>query len=126
LWRSRRAIAIETGLFRIHAEILRERKARMNAASRGMPESISHWPDNGADLANWANETDDHAQSRHVDHPDDLAPPAEDRARVIAHCFLRLAHLDSRAFDRLNRYEVALWRQTVQILFALQMIRRRL
>jgi hypothetical protein len=33
--------------------------------------------------------------------------------------------LDSRAFERLNRCEVALWRQTVQVLIALQMIRRR-
>jgi hypothetical protein len=35
----------------------------------------------------------------------------------IGRCFLRLANLDSGAFDRLSRYETALWRQVGQIYF---------
>src|SRR5689334_18753006 len=45
--------------------------------------------------------------------------------RQLTYCFLRLANLDSGAFERLSRYEAALWRQTVQTLIALQPIRYR-
>jgi hypothetical protein len=38
---------------------------------------------------------------------------------TIGRCFLRLANLDSGAFERLTRYETALWRQVGQILFTL-------
>jgi hypothetical protein len=46
--------------------------------------------------------------------------------RTLSYCFLRLADLDSALFDRLGRYEAALWWQTVQILFALGPARQRL
>ena len=42
----------------------------------------------------------------------------------IGRCFLRLANLDNGAFDRLSRYETALWRQVGQILFTLDVLRR--
>jgi hypothetical protein len=38
---------------------------------------------------------------------------------------MRLANLDSGIFERLNRYEAALWRQTVQTFMVLQSIRLR-
>jgi len=44
---------------------------------------------------------------------------------VLTHCFLRIANLESGAFERLNRYEVALWRQTMQTITALRAVRRR-
>jgi len=43
----------------------------------------------------------------------------------LMHSFLRLANLESGAFGLLNRYEVALWRQTVQTIIALRAVRRR-
>ena len=43
----------------------------------------------------------------------------------IGRCFLRLANLDNGAFDRLSRYETALWRQLAQLLFTLDSLRRR-
>jgi hypothetical protein len=46
-------------------------------------------------------------------------------SRELAYCFLRLANLDNGALERLGRYEVALWRQIGQTLFALQALRRR-
>ena len=45
--------------------------------------------------------------------------------RQLTYCFLRLVNLDSGVFERLNRYEAALWRQTVQTLFALHPVGRR-
>jgi hypothetical protein len=53
---------------------------------------------------------------------DDEMPGA---GRPLTYCFLRLANLDSGVFDRLNRYEARLWRQTVQTLLVLQPIRVR-
>jgi hypothetical protein len=43
----------------------------------------------------------------------------------LTYCFLRLANLDNGVFERLGRYEAALWRQVVQTLFALQTVRHR-
>ena len=42
----------------------------------------------------------------------------------IAKAFLRTSNLNGDALDRLNRYEVTLWRQTAQILFLLDGITR--
>ena len=38
----------------------------------------------------------------------------------LAHCFLRLADLDNGIFERLGRYEAAIWRQVRQTIFTLQ------
>ena len=43
----------------------------------------------------------------------------------VGRCFLRLAQLDNGAFDRLSRYETALWRHLCQVLFTLDSLRRR-
>jgi hypothetical protein len=43
----------------------------------------------------------------------------------IAGCFLRVADLENGVFDRLNRYEAALWRQVGQTLFTLEDLERR-
>jgi hypothetical protein len=48
-----------------------------------------------------------------------------DATRQLTYCFLRLANLDSGIFERLGRYEAALWRQTAQTLFALHPLRHR-
>ncbi len=60
--------------------------------------------------------------------PVEVAPPDVDiprRTRQLMDSFLRLASLNSAAFERLNRYETALWRQAVQIIFALHPIQLR-
>jgi hypothetical protein len=47
------------------------------------------------------------------------------RARTLTYRFLRLAHLHSGVFKRLNRYEAALWRQAVQTMATLRAIQYR-
>jgi hypothetical protein len=42
-----------------------------------------------------------------------------------AQLFIRLANLDNAVFDRLSRYEVALWRQVRQTIFTLEGLRWR-
>ena len=63
-----------------------------------------------------------------AEQPDGLARAPKhliDANREMACCFLRLESLNGSAFERLNRYEAALWRQTVQTLFALQPAKQR-
>ena len=55
--------------------------------------------------------------------PGNVAP--ENVSADLARCYLRLAHLPSFAFDRLNRYEAMLWRQVAQTLFGLDVLDRR-
>ena len=42
---------------------------------------------------------------------------------ALAWCFLRVIHLTDDAFERLGRYEAALWRQVRQTLFSLEALR---
>jgi hypothetical protein len=133
LWRLRRATAIETGLLQIQSEILREiRQAR---ATRTQPrdrvvDAITRCCDRPAvnqPHPEWNDRRVDYEPLRRHDGGDDLdcaagSPPSTNAE--IGRCFLRLANLDNGAFDRLSRYETALWRQVGQILFALDPLRR--
>jgi hypothetical protein len=123
LWRLRRATTMETGLFEIQAEHLREfRQARqVHPDSRkvvyamfGRADSLGF--DRDQELHNMTNETEAVPSSG----PDPVDPAAD-----LACCFLRLANLPSCALDRLSRYEARLWRQVGQIPFTLQALDRR-
>jgi hypothetical protein len=108
LWRLRRANAIEADLFEIQAEAL---GARRIAALPTFPKS------NGSNeqRPQHADETDEWQQSD-GDHP---GIDYQASIRHLTHAFLRLTKTDCRAFQRLNRYEASLWRQTKQTLYAL-------
>src|SRR5262249_10216122 len=123
LWRIRRATSIETTLLSIQAEVLRDRKVPAdpspqfrqptNVLLRVIEPAVSH-PSDGL-------------RQREGDASDFAATSAAvvSPARELSHAFQRLVHLDAGVFDRLGRYEAALWRQTVQTLFALRLARRR-
>jgi hypothetical protein len=116
LWRLRRATTMETGLFEIQADHLREfRQVRhVGTDSPGIDDTMSQRVQpNGFDRSQ-ANEM----------KPVRAAPDPDDQAD-LARCFLRLANLPSCALDRLSRYEAILWRQAGQILFALDALDRR-
>jgi hypothetical protein len=51
--------------------------------------------------------------------------PSSNLKRDIGDCFLRLAELPTFPLDRLSRYEHLLWRQSRQIVFTLESLRRR-
>ena len=132
LWRIRRATGIETDLLRIQAEILRER-AQATQQERG-PESPPANPLYRAFRAvippRWAQEGNGREDelrddSNSIPAIDTLAENATDPTRILTYCFLRLAHLDSGSFKRLNRYESTLWRQAVQTMAALRAIHYR-
>jgi hypothetical protein len=68
-------------------------------------------------------------ESRRADHQAagtfPTSPSRGIAPRDLAHCFQRLANLNEAVFERLGRYETALWRQMLQTLLMLQSARRR-
>ena len=108
LWRLRRANAIEADLFEIQAEGLVS-QVEIGSPIQKREASVDHAFESplGDENREWQ-QSNDH-----------LAEQYKRCVRGLTHSFLRLAKMDSRAFERLNRYEVALWRQTRQTLFAL-------
>jgi hypothetical protein len=102
LWRLRRATAIETGLLQIHC----------NSQSPKEPDddaSFGHAMINGVAMRALMPTTE-------AVHPQINTELAER--------FLALHRVDSELFERLNRYETALWRQVGQILVTLEFLRR--
>jgi hypothetical protein len=119
LWRLRRATAIESGLFKIHARHLLQfrqgRRARLNREK--MIDAIYR----NANLAeNDARQDDDTFVTGNTNAGSALA-----HQDVVTQSFIRLTNLPTYPLDRLSRYEGTLWRQACQILFSLQCLERR-
>jgi hypothetical protein len=134
LWRIRRATSIETDLLRIQAEILRDRQNACEPAAQS--ERTSHngvyrflkaatHPDLGTHSGNGSYNDHGPFAGDPYDQPDASSQTSVSSSRGLTHCFMRLANLDNGVFERLGRYEAALWRQVVQTLFALQPLRHR-
>jgi hypothetical protein len=121
LWRLRRAIAIETGLFETQANrksCAEEAELRAGQARAIIlaPTTTSETGLNGLKPAGLYVD----AASCNGGHGPGLPAPNA----FIALCFQRLSDLDHGAFARLNRYETALWRQACQVLIMLGILRR--
>ena len=123
LWRLRRATTMETGLFEIQANHLKEfRQARqalpasrnLNYKLFGQIDPVS--PHGDPASREFTNATEGVAE---------LNPIGPARDNELTRCFLRLANLPNFALDRLSRYEATLWRQSRQILLALNALDRR-
>jgi hypothetical protein len=122
MWRLRRATTMETGLFEIQADHLREfRQGRQTqpkapeiiCARFGQSDSLDADPDRGS-----------HGITNETEARPGSGPKSVDPVFDLARCFLRLANLPSYPLDRLSRYEAILWRQAAQILFALDALDR--
>ena len=133
-WRIRRATAIETDLLRIQAEILCDRRNACDAAPNSEPTprngvyrflkaTIHLGPRNYS--RNDSGNDHGHADGHPHEPPDAASETSISPSRELTYCFMRLANLDNGVFERLGRYETALWRQIAQTLFALQPLRRR-
>ena len=131
LWRLRRAASIETGLLQIQGEIqdqlAPEQQARASQDYEVMTvfrlgETVTGVkPDDG-----WSSHGDNKAANGKCDHGSGMTSVFRKTERLsIARCFLRLADLDNGVFERLSRYEAALWRQVRQTLFTLEQLRWR-
>jgi hypothetical protein len=102
LWRLRRATTMETGLFEIQAQHLRDyqKNRQLLTDSRDVIHVVLRRADSDRNVK-------------------------ADNTVEFARCFLRLANLANFALDRLSRYEATLWRQVGRILFALDALDRR-
>jgi hypothetical protein len=131
LWRLRRAAAIESGLLQIQNGIIQEAEQERSMRSRlqdphGSPSVrlVNAMPGTKPDLGR-----DDHREGNaggptNEDRPIDGASRYPSKTNAgIARCFQRLANVDNGAFERLTRYETALWRQAERILFILKIVR---
>ena len=107
LWRLRRATSIETTLFELAGEmpLTSEETEQPKPKHTGGPGSFPT-------LVGMSSRAADEKSQASLDTP-----------RELASRFLRLAKLDDVVFDRLNRYELALWRQARQTLFMLELLR---
>ncbi len=123
LWRLRRATTMETGLFEIQANHLRE--FRQGRQTQPMSREVIYAEFGRADPV------DAELDRASIGTPNGTqALPGSGRQCIdpaidLARCFLRLANLPSYPLDRLSRYEAVLWRQAGQILFALDALDRR-
>jgi hypothetical protein len=153
LWRLRRATAMEAGLLTLHSQMpiqiepAEDEEPQLDSgADIGLENgNIIHDKANGhanstdeaAGGLNWADAAQpDGGCSREPDSPGD-PDRSDDRDCVctpgrainfnieIASCFLHLNKQDSGAFERLSRYEAALWRQVGQVLLTLECLRWR-
>jgi hypothetical protein len=126
LWRIRRATAIETDLLQIQAEILEDRRYTLETANEAEHRVLR--TTTRRDAYNFTGPRGD-GQRKQVDDQSDSIEAFSDNpvthSRDLTCCFLRLANLDSGVFERLGRYETALWRQIVQTLLALRTTRYR-
>jgi hypothetical protein len=126
LWRLRRASAIETGLFEMHAEL---RLARRQDRSRGpgQPGTLQiPTQANGHKVAPGSNGRDDPPASGQESPSTSMRPsPASwSKSSAIAQCFLRLSNLDPTLLDRVGSYETRLWRQAAQTIWTLEAMRQ--
>jgi hypothetical protein len=125
LWRLRRSTAIETALLQIW---------KPSEEGPADPVTATSAVVSFAELITDARLTDTNntdASGRKVRRSDVMESEFEssvdcagDDNRAMARRFLRLANFDSGAFERLNRYETALWRQAAQLLFTLNFLHR--
>ena len=123
LWRLRRATTMETGLFEIQADYLREFRQSRRAQTRSQQIIYARLEE-----ANYVDADPDrasHGITNGAEARPSSGPRSVDPAFDLARCFLRLANLPSYPLDRLSRYEAILWRQAGQILLALDALDRR-
>ena len=114
LWRLRRATSIETGLFRLNSVSDPGSSPRSSAHSPAM--RIVQLP------STTSSDQVGSASSEHSDWPT-RSRRSTDMQIVLARRFNSLQSLDG-AFERVTRYETALWRQARQVLLALASLRR--
>jgi hypothetical protein len=106
LWRLRRATAIEAGLLQMRVtDDGQQAKQNISPTTDAVLSVLE--PLSGVDLS--AGSGPDYADNGSVE---------------LAFRFLHVARFDGGAFERLNRYETALWRQAAQLLFALNFLHR--
>jgi hypothetical protein len=129
LWRLRRATAIETQLLEIQAVALRKDRHQVEDTPQGQASSycsVHHLPRPALhDASIWSQEDRTGPGFGAKNEQDGVTESSNNfvgSARRLALCFMRLANIDNGVFERLNRYETALWRQTAQTVLTIRSV----
>jgi hypothetical protein len=124
LWRLRRAVIVESGLLNLQAEKICDQSMRLGSTGEhdGDKLSILRRFLRPLDLESRVGEQKEASEDIRRDSIHKNGAETNQTNTNIASSFLRLTSLDSQVFERLNRYETSLWRQTVQILLLLSAI----
>ena len=117
LWRLRRSVAIESGLFQIHDQI--NRKWRLRKKNERLDGSLEIFH-------KLINQPREQSASNHEFNglPSRSVSQSTSQCLYLARSFLRLADLNGGALERITHYEVSLWRQAAQTLMLLESFRR--
>jgi hypothetical protein len=110
LWRLRRATSIETGLLQIQHDLPQEPNSKEDTELSQSCVVTTLFPAAPPADSQFDREVRD-------------ATTTLDVGLAVARRFVRLADLDNGVFERLGRYEAALWRQVRQTLFTLEGLR---
>lgn len=127
LWRLRRATAIETGLFNIQGRIMEERQAKPLQPTQNLSQLNLYQTLGFISAADKVERQKSDGMADNLEYAAKKIAPAHEFAgkmrpmasfepKRLAQCFMRVSRLDNQLFDRLGRYEVALWRQTAQVI----------
>jgi hypothetical protein len=118
LWRLRRAIAIESGLFKIQARHLLDfrqqrlaHQKRQNIIDNSCRDTVGTEED--------MRQNEDEATGS-LDIASRSTVEAAHQSDDLTRSFVRLTNLPTYPLDRLSRYEATLWRQACQTLFTLR------
>ena len=120
LWRLRRAVTIESGLLNIRAETIHKRKdaaTRLDVFYRLIRPLTLAVQTDGDQSCLELDDTGNPSQAGHAVKPSVTH-------NCIVRSFLWLASTHGKCFERLGRYEMSLWRQTLQIMLLLNSINR--
>jgi hypothetical protein len=119
LWRLRRSTAIETALLQIAKP-----SDEMPTDPVVAPRSVHSLAGLMTTESNSTDGAEVQASDARESEFESAIDCAGDKNAATARRFLRLAKFDSGAFERLNRYESALWRQVARLLFMLNFLHR--
>jgi hypothetical protein len=111
LWRLRRATSIETALF------------RLKIGHDSDPQTASDYPLASIPLGRHSRCVSHHPGRDDVGVVPAIGTGMQETQTALARCFLRVINLTDDGFERLGRYEAALWRQVRQTLFSLEGLR---
>src|SRR5262245_52697443 len=111
LWRLRRTVAIESGLFQLQGHIIRNRRLRPTQPDRSAKIFRK--------LLDSSQQQPDRDSFDHQDLPARSALQASSQNLELAYSFLRMVNINNGILDRMSRHEGRLWRQVAQILLLL-------
>jgi hypothetical protein len=128
LWRLRRANLIEAGLLLIESKHSELHDGKRNISRPPQPRLLAAViPWTGAATNSSQSKTPNHGsvenghagESKPRPDSESSTPSPRLRQRLLTAGYLRLADMDSNPLERLCRYEAALWRQFLQVLYSL-------